>query len=456
MIDAARLHAFRNALVVGTGRSETKNALADLALVATLVKFEPRPAPESAPAPRLHLRPETYPNAAARRTLLRLLSGRDGNVADNMAAAIPVVLKEHALALHPFDFAKLEDFIEKHADRLTAMPRDWLRAIRPEKKDTDDPYLDGPVTEEHLAQASKSQRITFLRELRARDPSRARALVEASLPHEAADMRLRLLKILEDGISPGDQPFLEGLQNDRAQTVKDHAQALLARIPGADAFVRRIARLKDDLQIKTEGLIRRRKVFVYKGPDAKPGQNRFAALLSGLSFTDIAKAYGESPETLIAAALQTDKMADLLIVLVRSAVDARQFDIVRAACDQLSGSDGQLAFALIDDEFAGRPDADRREILQLCFDARQWKQLPHPAIVSHIAARIPPALPQALAESLLGHTDWAKIEETARKPLYDAIAHLIPASLSPAFSGMADAYAPRAALYHRFLQSLSS
>ena len=47
---------------------------------------------------------------------------------------------------------------------------------------------------------------------------------------------------------------------------KRQAQELLGFIPGTDMFAKRIERLKDDLEVKTEGLLRPRKILVYKPP----------------------------------------------------------------------------------------------------------------------------------------------------------------------------------------------
>lgn len=451
MIDTSKLLTFRKDLMLG--KPGTSDGLQTLSLAAMMGKFERMPPPQTAPLPAVILQTARYPNHQARRALLRLLTGRDGNVTDSMAAAAPHILKHHGIALHPFDFAKLEAFIERHAEHLSQEAREWLRVIKPEHRDSDDSYLDGPITEEFLAQASKAQRLGFLRELRALDPERARGLIESMMPQEAAEMRLRLVKVLNDRLSAGDQPLLESLLKDRAPTVKDLAITLLSRIPGTENFTRQMTRLKEDLQIKTEGLLRRKKVFVYKGPDPKPGLNRFDGLMNGLRLADIAAALGESEASIISIALQSEKMRDLQHLLIRKGVDERNYRLIEPIVDQVNGNDGQLLMTLIDGEFAEKPEADRVEILQLCFTPGKWKELPHQ--LQYIAPYIPPALPEPIARDLLAQPHWETLAEYSRRTTYEAIAHLIPSSLSAPFMQMAEAHAPRAVFYHRFIQALS-
>jgi hypothetical protein len=453
-LEVAQLQSFRKDLLLGQRASV--DAPQNLSLVAMLGKFERAVMPNAAVAATVALRPAVYPNDRARKAMLKLLSGRDGNVTDSMAVAVPILLKQHGLSLHPFDFARLEDFIARHGEQLSPDARDWLGIIRPGRKEAaDDSYLDGPIAEEHLMQASKVQRIQYLRELRVRDPARARRLIEGMMPSEAAEMRLRLLKVLSHTPSTDDQAFLETLLRDRAPTVKDYALGLLSCIPGTENFARQLARLKDSLQIKAEGLLRRRKVFVYKGSEPKPGQDRFANLVGGLSLADIAGAFGEDRASLISIAMQSDKLPDLQLMLIRKAVDEREFLLAEKAAEQANGNDGELMSALIDQEFSERPEKERADILRLCFTPRSWKQLPPTGLMMQITSQIPPALPEDLAHDLIAHTGWSKLEDGAKKISLEVVAHLIPQRHSAEFMQMAEAWSPRAALYHRFISSLS-
>jgi hypothetical protein len=447
------LQSFRNELLLGKAPSE--GSLKTLALAAILGKFEHRGKQKFSANPYLNLRPARYPNDITRRALRGLLSGRDGNVSDIMATSVPAVLRQHGLSLHPFDFSALENFVAEHREQLSQDARDWIQLVRPGQREADDLYFDGPISEDHLMLASKAQRVQYLKELRAKNPQHARTLIESLLPTEAAEMRLRLLKILGDKPTIDDQDLIESLLKDRAPTVKDFALVLLGRIPGTETFTRQVERLRDSLQIKTEGLLRRRKVFVFKGPDPKPGQNRFSGLLESLSLDEFAKAFGEAPASIIPIVMSSDKLLDLQLGLVRKAVDEKQISLIKDAAAQLNGHDGMLMAALIDDDFAERAEQQRAEILGLCFTPAIWKQLPHLNIFMQAAARIPPSLPERMARDLISHACWVKNTDDTKKLYLESIAHLIPHQHSVAFSQLADGVAPRAAHYHRFISSLT-
>ncbi len=454
--DATILEKFRRSVLLGTSKQlDSVGMLVTLSLAAMHGKFERVPLPKTAELPGLTLQPARYPGIQSRKTLERLLSGPDAKVTDMMTSAVPGVLQRFGLELHPFDFARLEDFIARYSEQLSPAAREWLRICRPEREGPDEPYLDGPVIEEHLAMASKGQRIGFLRDLRARDPEHARTLIVSMMTAEPADMRFRLLQVIAHKPTAQDQTFLESLLKDRAPTVKELAQSLLGRIPGSENFALSIARLKEDLHVVTEGILRRRKVFVYKGLDPKPNQSRFDDKLAGLSLTDIAGAFGEEKSSIIAIAMQSDKLLDLQLILIRKAIDDGDYALVTTACEQLNSHDGVLLNALIDDSYAKRTEIDGNQILGLCFTPGKWSQLPSVIDLANTAARIPLPLPEPTARELIRHPYWNMLEDLPRKAMLETIAHLIPASLSADFIQMAESHAPRVVLYHRFIQSLS-
>ncbi|MEM1346308.1 MAG: DUF5691 domain-containing protein, partial [Pseudomonadota bacterium] len=69
-----------------------------------------------------------------------------------------------------------------------------------------------------------------LQEMRERDPDAARALIEAKAGESAADARLRLIEILEDGLCQTDAPYLKSLSGDRSAKVRALAARLLGRL----------------------------------------------------------------------------------------------------------------------------------------------------------------------------------------------------------------------------------
>jgi hypothetical protein len=84
----------------------------------------------------------------------------------------------------------------------------------------------------------RGERRAHLEALRGRDPAAARDLLAAGWSRETGDDRADLLTVLADGLSGGDEEFLETALDDRKATVRAAARALLGALPGS-AFTRR-------------------------------------------------------------------------------------------------------------------------------------------------------------------------------------------------------------------------
>ncbi|CAB3749725.1 hypothetical protein GQ57_00715 [Burkholderia sp. MSh2] len=87
-------------------------------------------------------------------------------------------------------------------------------------------------------------RVEALRGLRSIDAARARDMLAGVLPKEKADPRQQLVNAMAANLGIDDEPFLESLLDDRAQTVRMTAADLLARLPGS-AFMRRMTARAD-------------------------------------------------------------------------------------------------------------------------------------------------------------------------------------------------------------------
>lgn len=84
-----------------------------------------------------------------------------------------------------------------------------------------------------------AERKIHLKTVRLQTPDRARELLEQTLSQEKAPVRAQLINVLEIGLGPGDEPFLEALLSDRSTEVRRTCGALLSAIE-ASAFARRM------------------------------------------------------------------------------------------------------------------------------------------------------------------------------------------------------------------------
>jgi hypothetical protein len=93
-------------------------------------------------------------------------------------------------------------------------------------------------------------RLAYLSQLRHRDPSAARELLEAGWAGEASDDRARLLTVLDTALSPADDPFLESVLDDRRREVRETALDLLQRMPGSALGARMAARARAAVRLE--------------------------------------------------------------------------------------------------------------------------------------------------------------------------------------------------------------
>ncbi|MBR0756377.1 hypothetical protein JQ604_29720 [Bradyrhizobium jicamae] len=181
--------------------------------------------------------------------------------------------------------------------------------------------------------------------LRRRDPAAARAVMEAKLGQENADVRLRLLALLSDELSDGDAAFLEGLAaNDRASKVKALATSLLARLGHAASPGEDTAELAGFFSVKTKGLLRRSRVIQFENTKTAAQLQRRQTLFDGADVTSLATALGLTPQELVTIwSWGEDKAADVGLVnaIVQTGTDA----LVAAAAD-LVAEQGRINIVL--------------------------------------------------------------------------------------------------------------
>src|SRR5262249_41580859 len=268
----------------------------------------------------------TVPDAA--RALMRRLVGADGGSASDVAArAVADVCNRRRLRPHPFDLPRLDAFAKAHGESLGATASAWAtRHKDAEQRPTH--YFDADAIDAaNWTSARPAARVGFIAGLRAREPDRARELVEASFSSDPAPVRARLLDALLPGLSAADAPFLDSLAKDRAPSVREAAQRLLRYIPGSASTEGRLRDLVDRTKSSTSGLMRRRKVLALELPA------NLQNLPQAASAAGAAGAAGPTGATWLARRWAADTFAGLGLDAMAAAFGLSVADMIAAAGD---------------------------------------------------------------------------------------------------------------------------
>lgn len=126
----------------------------------------------------------------------------------------------------------------------------WLAAQNPEWA----PYVRF-AGDEVWHEGAKKERLAYLRDLRAVEPERACSLLASTWAQEPLANRAAFLDVLDANLSMSDEPFLEGVLDDRRKEIRKSAALLLARLPESRLVQRMTARARKLLAWKN-GLLR--------------------------------------------------------------------------------------------------------------------------------------------------------------------------------------------------------
>lgn len=260
--------------------------------------------------------------------IVKLVTGK-GNLTDDPAAlALAQSLDRHGYRLHPFDVPRLATFVRKHADLLGI-------ALAEAEGETGNHWTSWETLDESTWMlATPAHKANFIADLRLSDPAKARALVEAQLPLEKAEVRLRLIDALGAGLSTDDRPLLESLAGDRAPTVKRAVTRLLARLPGTGAAEAQIAELLSRITRGSAGLLRKRVTLTLQMPanvkSATAETDWLASSFGGVGCSALAQAFGMTPAAMVDAA-QLD--ARLIRGIAFSACAERNWPVLSDICN---------------------------------------------------------------------------------------------------------------------------
>jgi hypothetical protein len=456
---SADLTKLKRAYLLGLAKESVppgESSLATLSLVAMRSMYA-RPAPMSAPHVDI-LEPDSRPvlPEPTRDLVLTLCGGKAGSANDQIGLAVARALRAAGVRLHPFDFARLHDFVVRYAAELGPTAKSWAAYLQPSSKESvADAYVE-LITEESIGSASRAAKIAFLTNLRHSSPARARAIIERIAPSEPANVRAELAGLLRIGLSDDDIPCLQSFITDRAQSVRDRASALLGRFPGTEQHEKNVALFRDHLKVTGTGILRRRKTLTVTSADKK--LDAISTVFANSRLEDMARAIDLSVEEFAEAAAESEGIDALALA---SAINERRLNLIPKFADALKRDNGQVALALVAEALPKAQRGDRVPILSACLRPETWAALPNKSALEAFYVTCGEALPADVARRLLDSRAWSAVVNqgaNASRPdltaLADAVAPLIPRELAGAFITATETVSNRASHYHRLLLAL--
>jgi hypothetical protein len=249
------------ALLAGTGRQPLSLAgigpLAALSLAGQALRFE-QPAGPAEFAVEIpveddrQLLPESV-----RQPMIWLLRTR--RLTEDVELALAWSFARLNRRPHPFDLPRLGGFAKAHAEELGPTAQAWAQREKPGAVDASSRHFFFRADEldaTNWTSAQPAQRVSFVVAQRGKDPAAALDLLRSAWPNEEAEMRVRLLQAVAHHLSAADRPFLDDLKKDRAPRVRELAQRLLCRLPGATEAHPALAACLERIERTTAGILR--------------------------------------------------------------------------------------------------------------------------------------------------------------------------------------------------------
>jgi hypothetical protein len=261
---------------------------------------------------------------ALRRPLIRLLTAK--HASEHPARALARAFDRLRLRPHPFDLPVIDAFVRANPEKVGPTAQHWADRQKPEAQTQN--YFDPELLDDsNWAQASVSRRVTYLAQRRRDDRDAARALLASCWAQTDADSRFRLLETLHSGLNMADQPFLSGLEKDRAPRVRALAAKFLARLgaggdnPGLRACLERIKQSQS-------GLLPKRTALQLELPANVKDQAAWRWVLQAfteVSLGELAGGLQLAERKLIEAAAEDEA---LLLALALMATNERRLDLL--------------------------------------------------------------------------------------------------------------------------------
>lgn len=126
----------------------------------------------------------------------------------------------------------------------------WLAWVNDEQTTA----FDEPLTADNWDEFYPAERIRRLKNLRQSDPKTALDLIGRFAPNEPAEKRLAIIETLAINLSDEDKAFLQSLDKDRSQKVKELSKQLLARLGEFDNEDELADELFEELEMTGDGI----------------------------------------------------------------------------------------------------------------------------------------------------------------------------------------------------------
>jgi hypothetical protein len=430
--------------------SDAQPALTALALAGTRSRFA-RPAPPQAAeaipeaARALHADPRPVLPAGARRHLQRLLVKADIETSRIIVGSALKRLAPLGMRLHPFDLPRLAMPLRSCGVLPGMAERAFLALLQtgaPAEEEPPEQLFHEAITEENWRSFGKAARARFLAELRSKDAAAGLVLLESCFAQEPAALRSELLPALHTGLSAGDRTFLEGLEKNRAESVRAVAAKLLSLLPGTDAYAERLNRAMASFKVKPVKMLRGKRQIVFTHPGGarmQAIQTETFVLLENVTAEELARRLDMTLEAFLEAL--PDGEDALLAALVRTAVAIRSMDVIAALVPRLSRDAIDILLIRMPDS-AAVPEV-LEALLGRFMTRLESGAFPRVSTLAALHGRLAGPLPLEMAKRLLSAVGWrdyldGMTAEDADQRKIDTVAlmhtaMLLPAACMPAF-----------------------
>jgi hypothetical protein len=247
-------------------------------------------------------------------------------------------------------FVAARGFVVHPADWLPSAKDDWapdlyapwLDWVRDEAKTGD--RSDADLTNETYENWSWTERRKALEAMRGASPSEALAIIAAKAGAEPAERRLRLIEILQIGLSIADAEYLESLLKDRSDRVQILARALLARLGRGSGASELAAELALMVELSKTGLVKRRSQLLIKPLKTGAQQMRRRELLHLVPLAELAAALN-AEELQLAESVPEGAFHDTLDFMTCVAQTGSESAIKALVAQVIESKDAPIALA---------------------------------------------------------------------------------------------------------------